>query len=41
MTSAGLQAGRAVNRELVQLDWDIGHGIGEKQRNLGWGMQWT
>jgi hypothetical protein len=37
MTSAGLQAERAVNRELVQLYWDIGHGIGETQRTLGRG----
>lgn len=35
--SARLQAGRAVNRELVLLYWDIGHGIVDKQRTLGWG----
>ena len=35
--SARLQAGRAVNRELVALYWDIGRGIVEKQRTLSWG----
>jgi hypothetical protein len=35
--SARLNAGRAVNRELVQLYWDIGRGIVEKQQSLGWG----
>ena len=35
--SARLQAGRAVNRELVMLYWDIGRGIVEKQRIAGWG----
>ena len=35
--SARLQAGRAVNRELVMLYWDIGRGIVEKQRTAGWG----
>lgn len=35
--SARLQAGRAVNRELVMLYWDIGRGIVEKQRMAGWG----
>lgn len=34
---ARLSAGRAVNRELVLLYWDIGRGIVEKQRALGWG----
>jgi len=34
---ARLMAGRAVNRELVSLYWDIGRGITEKQRNAGWG----
>ena len=32
-----LQAGRAVNRELVLLYWDIGRGIVEKQQTAGWG----
>jgi hypothetical protein len=35
--SARLQAGRAVNRELVMLYWDIGRGIVEKQKTAGWG----
>jgi hypothetical protein len=35
--SARLNAGRAVNRELVLLYWDIGRGIVEKQESLGWG----
>ena len=35
--TARLQAGRAVNRELVMLYWDIGRGIVEKQKTVGWG----
>lgn len=35
--SARVAAGRAVNRELVMLYWDIGRGIVEKQRIQGWG----
>ncbi len=35
--TARVQAGRAVNRELVLLYWDIGHGILEKQERSGWG----
>lgn len=35
--SARLNAGRAVNRELVLLYWDIGRGILEKQTVEGWG----
>jgi predicted nuclease of restriction endonuclease-like (RecB) superfamily len=35
--TARLQAGRAVNRELVMLYWDIGRRIVEKQKNVGWG----
>lgn len=35
--SARVVAGRAVNRELVTLYWDIGRGIVEKQRIQGWG----
>ena len=35
--SARLEAGRAVNRELVMLYWDIGRGIVEKQQTAGWG----
>lgn len=34
---ARVTAGRAVNRELVKLYWDIGRGIEEKQRSAGWG----
>ena len=34
---ARTSAARAVNRELVPLYWDIGRGIVEKQRVLGWG----
>lgn len=35
--TARWQAGRAVNRELVMLYWDIGRGIVEKQQTAGWG----
>lgn len=35
--SARATAGRAVNRELVALYWDIGQCIVEKQRTQGWG----
>jgi len=35
--SARVTAGRAVNRELVTLYWDIGRGIVDKQRTQGWG----
>lgn len=35
--SARVAAGRAVNRELVMLYWDIGRGIVEKQRIQAWG----
>ena len=35
--SARLNAGRAVNRELMLLYWDIGRGIVEKQTAEGWG----
>jgi len=37
VASARLCAGRAVNRELIMLYWDIGRGIVEKQQTLGWG----
>ncbi|MCB4757248.1 MAG: PDDEXK nuclease domain-containing protein [Elusimicrobia bacterium] len=30
-------AGRAVNRELILLYWDIGKGVVERQKKLGWG----
>lgn len=35
--SARVQATRAVNRELIDLYWDIGKAIVERQRQLGWG----
>ncbi len=35
--SARISAARAVNRDLILLYWDIGRGIVEKQRLLGWG----
>jgi predicted nuclease of restriction endonuclease-like (RecB) superfamily len=35
--SARLSATRAVNCDMILLYWDIGHGIVEKQRALGWG----
>ncbi|UHD16479.1 DUF1016 N-terminal domain-containing protein [Thiocapsa bogorovii] len=35
--SARLSASRSVNREMILLYWDIGQGIVEKQRELGWG----
>ena len=35
--AARIQAGWAVNRELVMLYWDIGRGIVEKQQTAGWG----
>ena len=37
IVSARLHAARAVNRDLIQLYWDIGRGIVEKQETLGWG----
>jgi predicted nuclease of restriction endonuclease-like (RecB) superfamily len=35
--SARLSAARSVNCELILLYWDIGQGIIEKQKTLGWG----
>ncbi|MBI5589134.1 MAG: DUF1016 domain-containing protein [Deltaproteobacteria bacterium] len=35
--SARISAARAVNRDLILLYWDIGRGIVERQRTLGWG----
>ena len=35
--SSRISAARAVNRDLILLYWDIGRGIVEKQRMLGWG----
>jgi predicted nuclease of restriction endonuclease-like (RecB) superfamily len=37
IANARLSAARHVNRELVTLYWDIGRGIVEKQKTLGWG----
>ena len=34
---ARLSGARAVNRDLILLYWDIGCGIVEKQKALGWG----
>jgi len=36
--SARINAFRSVNRELICLYWDIGRGIVEKQKELGWGQ---
>ena len=35
--AARLSAARSVNRDLILLYWDIGRGIAEKQKALGWG----
>jgi|GEM_PF-3743566 len=35
--SARISAARYVNSELILLYWDIGRGIVEKQKELGWG----
>ena len=35
--SARISAARSVNRDLILLYWDIGRGIVEKQKTLGWG----
>ena len=37
IAAAQLSAARAVNSDLILLYWDIGRGIVEKQRSLGWG----
>jgi len=37
IVSARLHAARAVNRDLIQLYWDIGRSIVDKQETLGWG----
>ena len=36
--SAQNSVARSVNRELILLYWDIGRGIVEKQKALGWGQ---
>ena len=38
IVSAQISAARSVNRELILLYWDIGRGIVEKQKALGWGQ---
>jgi predicted nuclease of restriction endonuclease-like (RecB) superfamily len=35
--SAQISAARRINHELIRLYWDIGRGIVEKQKTLGWG----
>jgi len=35
--SASISVGRAANRDIILLYWDIGRGIVEKQERLGWG----
>lgn len=35
--AARVSAARSVNRDVILLYWDIGRGIVEKQRTLGWG----
>ncbi|MFZ4438159.1 MAG: PDDEXK nuclease domain-containing protein [Syntrophales bacterium] len=37
VVSARISAARAVNHDFIQLYWDIGCGIVEKQQKLGWG----
>ena len=37
VVSARISAARAVNRDFILLYWDIGRGIVEKQKVLGWG----
>lgn len=37
IASAQLSAARAVSRELLLLYWDIGRGIVDRQKELGWG----
>lgn len=37
VTSARISAARRVNHEMIFLYWDIGRGIVEKQKALGWG----
>jgi hypothetical protein len=37
VVSARISAARAVNRDMILLYWDIGHGIVERQQTLGWG----
>ena len=37
VSSARLSAARRINHEMIFLYWDIGRGIVEKQKALGWG----
>jgi predicted nuclease of restriction endonuclease-like (RecB) superfamily len=37
VTMARIHAARAINRDLINLYWDIGRGIVEKQAKRGWG----
>lgn len=37
IADARLSAARAVNRDMILLYWDLGRGIVEKQKMLGWG----
>jgi predicted nuclease of restriction endonuclease-like (RecB) superfamily len=37
VTDARISAARHVNRDMILLYWDIGRGIVEKQKTLGWG----
>jgi hypothetical protein len=37
VTMARISAARHVNRDMILLYWDIGRGIVEKQKRLGWG----
>jgi hypothetical protein len=37
VATARLSAARRINHELILLYWDIGRGIVEKQKELGWG----
>lgn len=39
--SARVSAARAVNRDLILLYWDIGRGIVERQKTLGWASRWS
>ena len=37
VVSARISAARSVNRDIILLYWDIGQGIAEKRKVLGWG----
>ena len=38
ITSARIKASRSINRELIQLYWDIGKMIVSRQEKFGWGQ---